>query len=104
MTITNQPASGEWKYGLLGCCDDVKTCCSIYCCSCLSQKRVAEALGGNGTLMCLLHFCFAPCVTWYHRDQLRKRDGIEGSVVKDLLTVWCCIFCAMVQADRQVQE
>ncbi|CBY23289.1 unnamed protein product [Oikopleura dioica] len=104
MTITTQPQSGDWKYGLFGCCGDVKTCCFVYCCSCLSQKRVAESLGGNGMAMCLLHFCFAPCITFYHRGQLRARDGIDGGLVGDILAVCCCTLCAMVQADRQATD
>ncbi|CBY33069.1 unnamed protein product [Oikopleura dioica] len=54
MTITTQPQSGDWKYGMFDCCGDVKTCCFVYCCSCLSAKRIQDSLNDNGSAVCLL--------------------------------------------------
>lgn len=52
MAYMNQPGSGnefvftnEWSHGLCGFCDDVKMCCCVFWCPCLSCCAIDKALG-----------------------------------------------------------
>jgi Cys-rich protein (TIGR01571 family) len=55
-------------------------------------------------LACLATFIPFVFCGWnlYSRMQLRDKYGIEGSTVKDCLTVFCCACCAVEQHARQI--
>ncbi|CAG5132872.1 unnamed protein product [Candidula unifasciata] len=37
------------------------------------------------------------------RTQIREMKGIDGTLVSDVLSAWCCACCALVQEAQEVQ-
>ena len=62
----------------------------------------AEHLGESCILYALA--LFVPLLDLYClvsvRGRIREQKGIEGTCLKDLLCVWCCGPCALVQEAR----
>jgi len=38
-----------------------------------------------------------------NRYQLRRRDRVDGTILRDIFSHWCCPVCALVQEHRQIQ-
>ena len=36
-----------------------------------------------------------------NRGRIRERQGIDGTTINDLITVYCCTFCALVQEAQE---
>jgi len=51
-------------------------------------------------LICMLFFGI--CCIVKTRGDMREKYGIEGSLVVDILSVWCCAICAISQQTRQL--
>lgn len=66
--------------------------------------KSAEAVGDD-CLLCGLALC-VPLLNLYamcsNRSKIREQKGIPGSAVSDLLTVWCCPLCALVQQAQEM--
>ena len=43
-------------------------------------------------------------LTVYLRVQIRNKYDISGSIPKDVITVICCPFCALVQEAQQLHD
>jgi len=95
----------DWNYGLFSCLDEIGLCCMTCIVPCVTFGNLAEAMGedcmmyGAATMVPLLNFyCFVTM-----RGRVREKYGIEGSLVNDILSIWCCGICALVQTARQAK-
>ncbi|CAG5105833.1 Oidioi.mRNA.OKI2018_I69.chr1.g2494.t1.cds [Oikopleura dioica] len=114
--VTSQPlayksSNGEFKHGLFSCFGDLGTSCKVCWCPCLVHKSTQEGMGRDNGGTCLLlscASCFFPAgwlaISCIQRQELRERHGIEGGMIGDFLAVFCCLCCAMVQHDREVNQ
>lgn len=94
---------GEWKHGLCGCFDNIGLCVVTYIAPCYIAGKIAEANGENCMTYGVLSLC--GCVALWSlskiRGQTREAKGIEGTYVNDLLMVWFCMLCAIVQEAQE---
>ena len=114
--------SNEWSHGLFSCFEDCSTCelmrssrltdlattffflagILTWFCPCYVFGKNAEHLGESCILYALA--LFVPLLDLYClvsvRGRIREQKGIEGTCLKDLLCVWCCGPCALVQEAR----
>jgi len=93
----------EWQHGLFGCFDNFSVCIITYFVPCYTAGKVAETVG-DSCLLCglvqmvpLANLIFGVIL----RGKVRDQKGIEGGMVGDLLSVWCCYCCAWVQAAQE---
>ena len=97
--------SREWSNGICGCFNDCTTCIITYFCPCYTFGKNAEAVG-DSCVLCALAL-YVPIVNFWARvhirGKIREQKGIEGSCIKDLLCVWCCYFCALMQEAQEVK-
>jgi len=64
----------------------------------------AEAVGEN-CLLCGLAFFVPLANLWFGasiRGKIREQKGIEGSLVGDLLSFFCCTCCVLSQSAMEV--
>eukprot|EP01132_Coremiostelium_polycephalum_P009705 gene9705-11919_t len=97
--------SGDWEHGLCSCCEDMRVCCISFLWPNLQllQQRVTVEGKECDFLDCLCVHCLFPCAACATRAAIREKHGIEGSLVMDILSVWCCPLCAITQQTRQLQ-
>jgi Cys-rich protein (TIGR01571 family) len=73
-----------------------------YFCPCYIFGKNAEQLGESCVMYALSQF--VPLLNLWCRTQvrgkIREQKGIEGTCIKDLLMVWCCPLCSLVQEAR----
>jgi Cys-rich protein (TIGR01571 family) len=97
--------SRDWSNGIFGCFNDCSTCIIAYFCPCYVFGKNAEAVG-DSCLLCALSQ-FVPILNLWARvsvrGKIREQKGIEGSCFKDLLCVWCCGICSIVQEAQEIQ-
>lgn len=96
--------SAPWDVNLFECFADIKLClvswlCGV--CQIAHQKAVVEGHECNMVDL-LLSYCFPICCAVKVRGDIRAKYGIDGSLISDILTVWCCPLCAIVQQHRQL--
>ena len=48
------------------------------------------------------NFFFSAIGQMFLREKIRKRDGIEGSLVEDCFIAWCCLECSICQTANHV--
>lgn len=96
--------SNEWQHGLFGCFDNCFICVVTYFVPCYTYGKVAEA-AGDSCLLCGLVF-FVPIANIFFgattRGKIREMKGIEGSLLKDVLMIWCCGCCSLIQEAQEV--
>lgn len=94
----------DFNHSLFGCFNDIPLCVFTYCCPCYTFGKTAEAVGDD-CLMCGL-VTFVPLANlWFAsqiRGKVRSNKGIDGSLVKDLLTICCCPLCSLVQGAQEM--
>ena len=96
--------SNQWQHGLCGCFDNCSVCIITYFVPCYTFGKNAEAVGEN-CMLCALGFFVPLANLWFGasiRGKIREQKGIEGSLVKDLLTFCCCPFCVITQSAMEV--
>jgi len=95
----------EWAHGLFGCFDNCGLCIITYFVPCLTAGQNAEAVGKN----CLLWGFLATCglIGVYTiavvRKEVREQKGIEGTMMMDCITTWCCPLCVIIQTAQELQ-
>ena len=101
-----QKMSREWSNGIFSCFNDCSTCILAYFIPCYVFGKNAEAVGDSCFLCAISQLVpFLSLGTRvYIRGKLRKQRGIDGSVIHDLLCVWGCCLCAMVQEAQEVKS
>jgi len=96
---------GQWAHELFGCFDDISVCLFTWLLPCWYQGKKAEATGVGDCLLCGV-VTFVPLANlWFAaqiRGKIREQRGIEGTLVKDCVTLWCCALCAMVQENKEL--
>ncbi|XP_012944433.1 cell number regulator 10 [Aplysia californica] len=95
-----------WQHGLFGCFDNIGLCLIAYFVPCYQLGKNAEKVGDN-CLLCGLSFLLPPAnvvAQFIVRGKIREMKGIEGTVVEDLLIVFCCTCCALVQEAQELEE
>jgi Cys-rich protein (TIGR01571 family) len=94
----------EFQQGLFGCFSNCCVCVITYFAPCYTEGKIAEKVGES----CLLHGCliFVPVANIICgamiREKVRQNKGIDGTFVKDCLTIWCCFACALCQEANEV--
>ena len=105
VTTTSKDAkmSKEFSNGLFGCFNDIPLCLFTYCCPCYTFGKTAEAVGED-CLMCGI-VTFVPLANlWFRlqiRGKVRESKGIDGDMIKDLLTICCCPICSLMQEAQE---
>jgi len=99
---------GEWAHGLMGCMDDIGTCLIAWIVPCVTFGQNAEAAGTASSCLIggiLFLIPLVNLVCWFQtRGAIREQHGIEGSLVSDILAIFCCPLCALVQEAQQVKS
>lgn len=99
---------GDWAHGLLGCFDDFGTCIIAWFVPCVTFGQNAEAAGTASSCLIGGIFFLIPLlniICWIQtRGAIREQHGIEGSLVSDILAIFCCPLCALVQEAQQVKS
>ncbi|XP_033639285.1 protein PLANT CADMIUM RESISTANCE 3-like [Asterias rubens] len=94
---------GEWDAGLFGCFDNIGLCLITYVVPCYIAGKLAEQNGES----CMMYGVFSVlgCVGLWSmtkiRGMTRAAKGIDGDYTNDLLMIWCCTLCALVQEAQQ---
>ncbi|CAL1540650.1 unnamed protein product [Lymnaea stagnalis] len=95
----------QFQHGLFGCFDNIGLCLITYFVPCYTFGKNAEAVG-DSCLLCGL-ITFVPVVNFVAmimvRGKIRESRNIEGSLVSDILSIWCCTLCSLVQEAQEVQ-
>ncbi|ESN95345.1 hypothetical protein HELRODRAFT_185980 [Helobdella robusta] len=96
--------SREFRQGLFGCFGDFRVCIITWFVPCYTEGKIAEKVGedclmqGLVVMVPLLNiFCL-----WKIREKVRTQKNIEGSAVSDILSVCCCMECALCQEAVEV--
>ncbi|XP_072179843.1 uncharacterized protein [Diadema setosum] len=90
---------GEWKNGTFGCFANIGICVITYLAPCYTAGKNAESVGES----CVLYGCLSMlgCVGLWSmttiRGKTREAKGIDGSYTNDLLLIWFCTLCSLVQ-------
>merc|ERR1711934_339593 len=95
---------GEWKYGL---CDYINPCnlmClySAYCHPCAIHDMAEEYEAGSGMINLVLGLIIPIFPLVKLRGEAREKSQIQGSVMEDCCTVFCCPGCAIIQLHKQI--
>ncbi|XP_005951803.1 cornifelin homolog A-like [Haplochromis burtoni] len=114
MAIAGKPLT-DWDSDVLGCCQDMKTCCyGFWCCPCLACT-VSGNFGENSCLplcdicgpgilaACGIPICVPPAVLSL-RAGMRNRYGIKGSLCKDIVLSCFCEWCSWCQMHRELKH
>jgi len=95
---------GEFQKGLFGCFSNCTVCVITYFVPCYTEGKIAEKVGES----CIVHGLLV-CVPIANiicgamiREKVRQNKGIDGTFVKDCLTIWCCFGCALCQEAVEV--
>ncbi|XP_038049385.1 protein PLANT CADMIUM RESISTANCE 3-like [Patiria miniata] len=94
---------GEWSNGLFGCFSNIGLCAITYIAPCYTAGKVAEKNGED----CMKYGIFSVlgCVGLWSmtkiRGMTRENKGIDGDYTKDLLMIWFCTLCALVQEAQE---
>merc|ERR1712227_770480 len=92
----------SFSSGLFACLSDPGTCIlSCFGWPLLVGKN-AEKIGENGTLWAVSSM--SPCVNGLLRGQIRKKNGIEGRYIMDVLAHCFCPCCAIAQEARHLKS
>eukprot|EP00612_Vaucheria_litorea_P007909 CAMPEP_0171480610 /NCGR_PEP_ID=MMETSP0946-20130122/6181_1 /TAXON_ID=109269 /ORGANISM="Vaucheria litorea, Strain CCMP2940" /LENGTH=104 /DNA_ID=CAMNT_0012011881 /DNA_START=47 /DNA_END=357 /DNA_ORIENTATION=- len=72
-----------------------------WCCQCVTVGQMQHKIGDESFLKCcLLGWCCAICTRTINRGNVRKKLGVDGNLVEDLIITWCCPCCAISQEAR----
>lgn len=95
----------EFQQGMMGCFGNCGVCIITWFAPCVTVGRIGEAIGESFWYHCIMSLI--PMANLYimftQRGTLREKRGIEGSVVSDLIAIWCCTGCALCQEGNEVQ-
>jgi len=88
---------GEWKYGLCDCINPCNLMClySAYCSPCAIHDMAEEYEPGSGVLNMVLGLVIPIFPLVKLRGEAREKSQIQGSVMEDCCTVFCCPGCAI---------
>jgi len=94
---------GEWSNGLFGCFNNIGLCAITYFAPCYTAGKVAEKNGESCVVYGLLSVlgCVGLWSMTKIRGQTRAAKGIEGTYTNDLLMIWFCTLCALVQEAQE---
>merc|ERR1712055_962412 len=95
---------GEWKYGLCDCINPCNLMClySAYCSPCAIHDMAEEYEPGSGVLNLVLGLVIPIFPLVKLRGEARELSQIQGSVMEDCCTVFCCPGCAIIQLHKQI--
>jgi len=93
---------GDWSTGLFGCFADPGSFCLAMCGWPFLVGKNAEAIGEDGTLWALS--AWSCCTNSLLRNQIRKKQGIEGRFAFDFLIHFFCGCCAIAQEARHLKS
>ena len=100
------PAHGdqEWTHDLFNCFDDPRLCIFTFLVPCYTMGRNAE-YEDFGESCCLVGLAYCKCcvaIGPLMRWRIRELKNIKGSMMRDILTTWCCSCCALIQESREL--
>lgn len=95
---------GEFQNGICGCFGNLGMCIFTWLIPCYTQGKLAESVGDD-CLLCGVAMLI-PLVNLYARlttrGKVRDNKGIEGGVIGDLICVWCCPLCSLMQEAQEM--
>ena len=101
----NTKMSREWTNGVFGCFNDCTSCILAYFIPCYIFGKNAEVVGDSCVLCALSQF--VPLLSiWARvsiRGKIREQRGIQGSCISDLICVWLCPLCTLVQEAQEIK-
>ena len=101
-----------WNTGVMGCCEDMGSCCDVYFCTSCNAARQCNAIDGKEDMqdMCL---CFAIMVLNYNSGYstlamilryrlVAKYNIADEGVIGSFFIASCCSLCSICQTHRQL--
>jgi len=88
----------NWTRGLGSCCDYPGQC--IYACICPACAAASERSNFDRSNWCFNLFTVQPCAA---RNIVREGYNINGGCCGDILVMWCCTPCGLVQMHREIE-
>lgn len=67
----------------------LSTLCNVFTAAYYAVNYVTFGVGG-------------PAISTYRRYHLRQKYGIDGNILRDVATHFCCHCCALVQEDKEI--
>ena len=92
----------EFKTGLFGCFSDPKLCILTFCLPCYTIGKNAETAFGEECLLIGLLMCAGISTGPILRWRLREKEGLQGSMITDVLIHMFLPCCALIQEAKQV--
>merc|ERR1711931_28130 len=92
-------ANGKWA-APLNPCGNPMACLKVYFCLPCTICDVGSYSGMNACLACCCYGYCAPCI----RRDIRRKHGIEGSLLNDCLITYFCACCALVQMSAETKK
>eukprot|EP01012_Entosiphon_sulcatum_P034174 TRINITY_DN432_c0_g1_i1.p1 TRINITY_DN432_c0_g1~~TRINITY_DN432_c0_g1_i1.p1 ORF type:complete len:129 (-),score=17.74 TRINITY_DN432_c0_g1_i1:286-672(-) len=104
----------QFQYSLCSCCDDIPLCLLTWCLPCVTygrtQSLVEKGDDSSWVMWCAIwsvvqYFTGMGCVLQIMtRNNLRKKNNIDGSMCGDICTVCWCPLCQLQQEAREVGQ
>ncbi|XP_033638806.1 cornifelin homolog A-like [Asterias rubens] len=88
-----------WSTPLFACLEDIPSCVFGWCFPCIFDCFVAFKMRE-----CFCIGCCYPYSTVLMRSVVRERHNINGSLCRDVCTVYWCGPCAQCQTYREVEN
>ena len=85
--MDSSQAPGEWKQFIFFCWETPLSCVIGCCFPCILTCSNARHLEKQGAVYTCLSCCETPLANYLLRDQARKKYGIKGSDLEDLVSV-----------------
>ena len=106
--IFRRPQVNQWTYDICDCFDDPLICWMSFWCSCVVFGENAAAVGKDscvwGTAYLFASLFLIPWVPGTMlREDIRRKQGIEGDCCNDCMTWWMLGPCALCQEAQELQ-
>ena len=85
--MDSSKAPGEWKQFIFFCWESPLSCVIGWCFPCLLSCSNARHLDKQGVVYSCFSCCNTPFANFLLRDEARKKFGIKGSDLEDLVSV-----------------
>ena len=101
----SETKSGEWKYGLFSCFEDMKACCYVCCCPTCAMGTTYKNMGFGSFFSgcCIAGSPWAPHHKHFTKP-IREEKGIEGNCCTDACTFLWCGPCMMCREYREAHD
>ena len=97
--MDSSQAPGEWKQFIFFCWETPLSCVIGCCFPCILTCSNARHLEKQGAVYTCLSCCETPLANYLLRDQARKKYGIKGSDLEDLVRALILVYVIRSHID-----